>query len=154
MNGVKTSRISWIETLVLKNSAKENFSQLTSFVTVVICSLLLILSAKIKVDLYPVPMTLQPLAVLLIAMLCGRNTAVAAVSLYLFQGMVGIPVFAYGGGLPYLLGPTGGFLFGFLFASIIIGELADRGWGKSHFKSVFAMSLGLIVIYKIGRAHV
>ena len=150
MNGVKISRTSWIETLVLKNSAKEHFSQLTNFVIIVICSLLLILSAKIKVDLYPVPMTLQPLAVLLIAMLCGRNISVAAVSLYLFQGMVGIPVFAYGGGLPYLLGPTGGFLFGFLFASIIIGELADRGWGKSHLKSVIAMLLGLIVIYAFG----
>ena len=150
MNGFKISRTSWIETLVLKNSAKGHFSQLTNFVTVVICSLLLILSAKIKVDLYPVPMTLQPLAVLLIAMLCGRNIAVAAVSLYLFQGMVGIPVFAYGGGLPYLLGPTGGFLFGFLFASILIGELADRGWGKLLFKSIFAMLLGLLVIYFCG----
>ena len=150
MNGIKTSRISWIETLVLKNSANEQFSQLTNFVTVIICSLLLILSAKIKVDLYPVPMTLQPLAVLMIAMLCGRNISVAAVSLYLFQGMVGIPVFAYGGGLPYLLGPTGGFLFGFLFASMIIGELADRGWGKQNFKSVFAMLTGLMVIYVFG----
>ena len=150
MNSVKISRISWIETLVLKNSAKEHFSQLTNFVTVVICSLLLILSAKIKVDLYPVPMTLQPLAVLMIAMLCGRNISVAAVSLYLFQGMIGIPVFAYGGGLPYLLGPTGGFLFGFLFASIIIGELADRGWGKFLVKSIVAMLIGLIVIYVCG----
>ena len=150
MNSIKISRISWIETLVLKNSANEQFSQLTNFVTVVICSLLLILSAKIKVDLYPVPMTLQPLAVLMIAMLCGRNISVAAVSLYLFQGMVGIPVFAYGGGLPYLLGPTGGFLFGFLFASMIIGELADRGWGKQNFKSVFAMLTGLMVIYAFG----
>ena len=150
MNGIKISRISWIETLVLKNSANEQFSQLTNFVTVVICSLLLILSAKIKVDLYPVPMTLQPLAVLMIAMLCGRNISVAAVSLYLFQGMIGIPVFAYGGGLPYLLGPTGGFLFGFLFASMIIGELADRGWGKHNFKSIIAMLIGLIVIYAFG----
>ena len=150
MNGIKISRISWIETLVLKNSANEQFSQLTNFVTVVICSLLLILSAKIKVDLYPVPMTLQPLAVLMIAMLCGRNISVAAVSLYLFQGMLGIPVFAYGGGLPYLLGATGGFLFGFLFASMIIGELADRGWGKQNFKSVFAMLTGLMVIYAFG----
>ena len=150
MNGIKTSRISWIETLFLKNRANEQFSQLTNFVTVIICSLLLILSAKIKVDLYPVPMTLQPLAVLMIAMLCGRNISVAAVSLYLFQGMVGIPVFAYGGGLPYLLGPTGGFLFGFLFASMIIGELADRGWGKQNFKSVFAMLTGLMVIYAFG----
>ena len=150
MNGIKISRISWIETLVLKNSANEHFSQLTNSVTVVICSLLLILSAKIKVDLYPVPMTLQPLAVLMIAMLCGRNISVAAVSLYLFKGMVGIPVFAYGGGLPYLLGPTGGFLFGFLFASMIIGELADRGGGKQNFKSVLAMLIGLIVIYAFG----
>ena len=150
MNGIKISRISWIETLFLKNSPNEQFSQLTNFVTVVLCSLLLILSAKIKVDLYPVPMTLQPLAVLMIAMLCGRNISIAAVSLYLFQGMVGIPVFAYGGGLPYLLGPTGGFLFGFLFASMIIGELADRGWGKQNFKSVFAMLIGLIIIYVFG----
>ena len=83
--------------------------------------------------------------------MCIRDSiSVAAVSLYLFQGMIGIPVFAYGGGLPYLLGPTGGFLFGFLFASIIIGELADRGWGKSHFKSVLAMLIGLIVIYTFG----
>ncbi len=150
MNSVKISRISWIETLILKNSAREHFSKLTSFLTIVICSFLLILSAKIKVDLYPVPMTLQPLAVLMIAMLCGRNISVAAVSLYLFQGMIGIPVFAYGGGLPYLLGPTGGFLFGFLFASILIGELADRGWGKLLFKSVFAMLFGLFVIYTCG----
>ena len=106
MNNIKISRVSWIETLVLKNSANKHFSQITSFVTIVICSFLLILSAKIKVDLYPVPMTLQPLAVLMIAMLCGRNISVAAVSLYLLQGIVGIPVFAYGGGLPYLLGPT------------------------------------------------
>jgi biotin transport system substrate-specific component len=150
MNSIKISRISWIETLVLKNSAKEHFTQLTSFFTIVICSLVLILSAKIKVDLYPVPMTLQPLAVLMIAMLCGRNISVAAVSLYLFQGIIGMPVFAYGGGLPYLLGPTGGFLLGFLFASIIIGELADRGWGKYMIKSVFAMLIGMFVIYFCG----
>ena len=150
MNNDKISRISWLESFLLKDSANKNFSQLTNFLTIVICSLILILSAKIKVDLYPVPMTLQPLAVLMIAMLCGRNIAVSAVSLYLLQGMVGIPVFAYGGGLPYLLGPTGGFLFGFLIASFLIGELADRGWGKSMFKSVFAMLIGLLIIYICG----
>ena len=150
MNNDKISRISWLESFLLKDSAKKNFSQLTNFLTIVICSLILILSAKIKVDLYPVPMTLQPLAVLMIAMLCGRYIAVSAVSLYLLQGMVGIPVFAYGGGLPYLLGPTGGFLFGFLIASFLIGELADRGWGKSLFKSVFAMLIGLSIIYICG----
>ena len=150
MNNTKLSRVTWLESFILKDKPHEHFSKLTNFVTVIICSFLLILSAKIKVDLYPVPMTMQPLAVLMIAMLCGRNISVAAVSLYLFQGIIGFPVFAYGGGLPYLLGPTGGFLFGFLFASILIGQLADRGWGKFLFKSVFAMLLGLFVIYSCG----
>ena len=150
MNNTKLSRVTWLESFILKDKPQEHFSKLTNFVTVIICSFLLILSAKIKVDLYPVPMTMQPLAVLMIAMLCGRNISVAAVILYLFQGIIGFPVFAYGGGLPYLLGPTGGFLFGFLFASILIGELADRGWGKFLFKSVFAMLLGLFVIYSCG----
>ena len=150
MNNTKLSRVTWLESFILKDKPQEHFSKLTNFVTVIICSFLLILSAKIKVDLYPVPMTMQPLAVLMIAMLCGRNISVAVVSLYLFQGIIGFPVFAYGGGLPYLLGPTGGFLFGFLFASILIGELADRGWGKFLFKSVFAMLLGLFVIYTCG----
>ena len=150
MNNTKLSRVTWLESFILKDKPHEHFSKLTNFVTVIICSFLLILSAKTKVDLYPVPMTMQPLAVLMIAMLCGRNISVAAVSLYLFQGIIGFPVFAYGGGLPYLLGPTGGFLFGFLFASILIGELADRGWGKFLLKSVFAMLLGLFVIYTCG----
>ena len=150
MNNTKLSKVSWLESFVLKGKPEEHFSILTNLIIVVICSFLLILSAKIKVDLYPVPMTLQPLAVLMIAMLCGRNISVAAVGLYLFQGIIGFPVFAYGVGLPYLFGPTGGFLFGFLFASILIGELADRGWGKFLFKSIFAMLLGLFVIYICG----
>ena len=140
----------WIESFILKGKSEVNFTFITKVLTVIVCSLILVLSAKIKVDLYPVPMTLQPLAILMIAMLCGRNISVATVSLYLFQGMIGLPVFAYGGGLPYLMGPTGGFLFGFLMASLIVGELADRGWGKFLFKSIFAMMLGMLTIYTFG----
>ncbi len=149
----KISRNTWIESLILKEKSIEKFSIVTTLFTILTCSFLLILSAKIKVDLYPVPMTLQPLAVLMIAMLCGRNIAVASVSLYLFQGIIGLPVFAYGGGLMYLMGPTGGFLFGFLIASIIVGELADRGWGKFVFKSIFAMLIGMFMIYFFGIAQ-
>ena len=147
-HGLLTS--TWIESFILKGKSKDNFSFITKVFTVIICSLILVLSAKVKVDLYPVPMTLQPLAILMIAMLCGRNIAVATVSFYLLQGMIGLPVFAYGGGLPYLMGPTGGFLFGFLMASLVVGELADRGWGKVLFKSVFAMMLGMLTIYFFG----
>ena len=146
----KISRTTWIEGFFLKDKSIEKFSIITTFFTIVTCSILLILSAKIKVDLYPVPMTLQPLAVLMIAMLCGRNIAVASVSFYLFQGIIGLPVFAYGGGLLYLMGPTGGFLFGFLISSIIVGELADRGWGKFILKSILSMLIGMFIIYFFG----
>ena len=153
MNKDEILKCTWIESFVLKQKDIEKFSVFTTLVTIFTCSFLLILSAKIKVDLYPVPMTLQPLAVLMIAMLCGRNIAVASVSLYLFQGIIGLPVFAYGGGLIYLMGPTGGFLFGFLLASLIIGELADRGWGQSLFKSIFTMLIGMFIIYFFGIAQ-
>jgi biotin transport system substrate-specific component len=142
--------ITWIESFTLKGNSKDKFSILTSTFTIIICSILLIISAKIKVDLYTIPMTMQPLAILIIAMLCGRNLAAGSISLYLFQGMIGLPVFANGGGMLYLMGPTGGFLFGFLIAAIIMGELADRGWGRHILKAFIAMFLGLFIIYFFG----
>ena len=93
-NGLTTT---WIESFTLKGNSKDKFSILTSTFTIIICSILLIISAKIKVDLYTIPMTMQPLAILIIAMLCGRNLAAGSISLYLFQGMIGLPVFANGG---------------------------------------------------------
>ena len=146
-NGLATT---WIESFILKGNSKDKFSILISTFTIIICSILLIISAKIKVDLYTIPMTMQPLAILIIAMLCGRNLAACSISLYLFQGMIGLPVFANGGGMLYLMGPTGGFLFGFLIAGIIMGELADRGWGQHILKAFLAMLLGLFIIYFFG----
>ncbi len=146
----KVLNSTWIESFVLQGRSDNNFSLLTKIFTAVACSVFLIISAKIKIDLYPVPMTLQPLAVLMIAMLCGRNIAAGSIGLYLIQGMIGLPVFAYGGGIPYLMGPTGGFLIGFFIAGIIVGSLADSGWGKKIFKSVCAMMLGLSIIYFCG----
>ena len=146
-NGLATT---WIESFTLKGNSKDKFSILTSTFTIIICSILLIISAKIKVDLYTIPMTMQPLAILIIAMLCGRNLAACSISLYLFQGMIGLPVFANGGGMLYLMGPTGGFLFGFLIAGIIMGELADRGWGQHILKAFLVMFFGLFIIYFFG----
>ena len=143
----------WIESFALKGNNKDKFSSLTSTFIIIICSILLIVSAKIKVDLYTIPMTMQPLAILIIAMLCGRDLAAGSISLYLFQGMIGLPVFANGGGMPYLMGHTGGFLFGFLIAGIVMGELADRGWGRHIFKAFLAMFFGLFIIYFFGIAQ-
>ena len=140
----------WVGNLISKNTENINIKILFLIITVFFGILLLIASAKIKVPLYPVPMTLQPMAVLMIAMLFGRNLATLTVGLYIFKGIIGLPVFAFGGGLMYLMGPTGGFILGFFASAIIIGHLADRGWGKKFSLSIISMLIGMVIIYTLG----
>ena len=140
----------WLGNLISKNTKNINIKILFSLITVILGSFLLIASAKIKVPLYPVPMTLQPMAVLMIAMLFGRKLASLTVGLYIFKGVIGLPVFAFGGGLMYLMGPTGGFILGFFVSAIIVGYLADRGWGKKVLLSIISMLIGMAVIYTLG----
>ena len=87
--------------------------------TSIVGSILLAISSKIQIPLTPVPVTLQTLVLLVMSMLVGWRGALGATLLYLFQGAIGLPVFAHGAGLVYLLGPTGGYLFGFIVASIV-----------------------------------
>ena len=140
----------WVGKLLDKNTENKNIKILFSIITVFLGSLLLIASAKIKVPLYPVPMTLQPLAVLMIAMLFGSKLASLTVGLYIFKGIIGLPVFAFGGGLMYLMGPTGGFILGFFVSAFIVGHLADHGWGKKVSLSIISMLIGMLVIYTLG----
>ncbi|MFW5832932.1 MAG: biotin transporter BioY [Pseudomonadota bacterium] len=97
---------------------------------VVLGSLILTLSAKIQVPFWPVPMTMQTGVVLLFGMLMGPRLAVATVALYLAQGAMGLPVFAgtpeKGLGLAYMMGPTGGYIVGWLFAAAFLGWVAER----------------------------
>ena len=147
-NGINTE--TWVGNLISKNIENVNIKLLFSIITVFLGSLLLIASAKIKVPLYPVPMTLQPMAVLMIAMLFGRKLATLTVGLYIFKGIIGLPVFAFGGGLMYLMGPTGGFILGFFVSACIVGYLADSGWGKKVSLSIISMLIGMVVIYSFG----
>ena len=146
----QTNTETWIGNLIGKKTENTNIKIFCSIITIFLGSLLLIASAKIKVPLYPVPMTLQPLAVLMIAMLFGRNLATLTVGLYIFKGIIGLPVFAFGGGLMYLMGPTGGFILGFFASTFIVGYLADRGWGKKISLSIISMLIGMAIIYILG----
>ena len=97
------------------------------FVIVILGSVLLTLSAKIKIPFYPVPMTMQTFVVLFLGISLGYKMAVASVFVYLVEGLMGIPVFSNspekGIGLVYFTGPTMGYLIGFLFAAFISGYL-------------------------------
>jgi biotin transport system substrate-specific component len=119
-------------------------------------SLLLTLSAKISVPFYPVPMTMQTFAVLLIGAAFGWRLGAATVLLYLAQGAFGLPVFAgtpeKGIGLAYMMGPTGGYLIGFVVAAALVGWLAERGWDRSFLWLAVAMLIGHVVISAYGVA--
>jgi biotin transport system substrate-specific component len=117
-------------------------------------SLLLAVSAQIAVPLpfSPVPVTGQTFAVLFLGFLLGPKRAVFSVLLYLGQGLAGMPVFAAvpKAGLPVLLGPSGGYIIGFVPAAFLTGLLAQFGWDRRIWTTVLAMSLGNIVIYTFG----
>ncbi|GLS30714.1 biotin transport system substrate-specific component [Mesorhizobium albiziae] len=115
-------------------------------------SALLALAAKITVPFWPVPMTLQTLAVFLIAATYGRNLAVATVLAYLVEGAMGLPVFATGAGLAYMAGPTGGYLAGFVVAAAVVGHAVDRGLDRNIFVLFGVMMLGEVAILALGAA--
>ena len=115
--------------------------------------LLIALSAKLQIPFWPVPMTLQSLAVLLAGLCLGPCLGGLAVAAYLLAGAAGLPVFAgTRSGLAVLTGPTGGYLAGFLLAVLLVGALAERGWGRRPGRIAAAMLLGHVAILLPGAA--
>ena len=113
-------------------------------------TLLLAISSKVQVPFWPVPMTMQTFVIFLIGMTYGVRLSFATVALYLFEGAAGLPVFASGGGIAYLTGPTAGYLYGMLFASVVISHLANLGFSKTYFKAVITLVTGSIIIFALG----
>ena len=121
---------------------------------VLLGTVVLAISAKIKVPFYPVPMTLQTLAVLLIAATYGSRLAVATVAAYIVEGMLGLPVFTNTppaiAGPAYMLGPTAGFIVSWLAVAAIVGTATDRGWDRSIVKLGGAMVVAIVVQFALG----
>jgi|TARA_B100001079_G_scaffold60006_3_gene50787 biotin transport system substrate-specific component len=113
-------------------------------------SVLLAISAKVQIPFWPVPMTMQTFVVLVIGMTYGWRLGGATLLLYLAEGAMGIPVFAKGGGLAYLAGPTAGYLFGFLASATLMGWLAQSGWDRGIIGTLGAMLLGTMTIFIFG----
>src|SRR5918997_3365099 len=111
------------------------------------------LMAQVAIPLWPVPLTLQTLAVLLTGAALGSRRGTLALLVYLAEGAVGLPVFAGGAsGVAYMLGPTFGYLVGFVLAAGVVGFLAHGGWGRRPAGTLLAMGVGNLVIYALGVA--
>ena len=108
-------------------------------------TVLLTISAKIKIPFYPVPMTMQTFVVLFLGIVLGSKIGLLTISLYLFEGIFGLPVFAgtpeKGIGLVYFTGPTMGYLIGFLIAAYFAGSFKyDKGLINTFLKLIFSVS--------------
>ncbi|MBZ9681427.1 biotin transporter BioY [Mesorhizobium sp. CO1-1-7] len=128
----------------------------TQFLLAITGTLLLTLSAKTKVMLGPVDLSMQTLAVLLIAAAFGMRLGVATLLLYMAEGAMGFPVFQgtpeKGIGIAYMLGSTGGYLAGFVVVAAIVGWAADRGWDRHPIKLFNAMLVAEGVMMAMGFA--
>jgi len=124
-----------------------------NLLTIVAASIFIALAAQVAVPIpgTPVPLTLGPLAVLLVGVTLGSARGAAAAALYLFEGLTGLPVGAQGhGGILWLIGPTAGYLYSYPLAAFIAGWMSERGWGSNMLRAVAGMLAALVVIYAGG----
>ena len=129
----------------------ESANILKKIILVFLGTVLLIISAKIKVHFYPVPMTMQTFVVVLIGITLGWKLGLTTIFLYLFEGAVGLPVFAgtpeKGLGISYMIGPTGGYLVGFVLSVFIAGFV---NLNKNIFVKFLLITLSIFAIYITG----
>jgi len=124
-----------------------NSKVIKSTIFVLIGSALLAISSKIQTPFTLVPATMQTFVVMLIGIVLGYKLATLTVILYLIQGSLGLPVFAKGGGIIYLLGPTGGYLIGFIFTAFFAGHINEK---KDPIVVFLYLLFSVSIIYIIG----
>jgi biotin transport system substrate-specific component len=122
-----------------------------SLLAIILGSIALTISAKIKIPFYPVPMTMQTFVVLFLGVSLGYKIGLASVGLYLLEGIVGLPVFSNspekGIGLIYFTGPTMGYLIGFLTASYLASKINNK---DSLFLVLIKLTIATSTIYILG----
>jgi len=136
---------------ISKTSKIEKIVKIT--LVIILGTILITISSKVKIPFYPVPMTMQTFVILLIGITLGYKIGLATVALYLLEGIVGLPVFANspekGIGIVYFVGPTMGYLIGFLVAVYFAGLFKyDKGSINTFLKLLFSVSF----IYIFGLA--
>jgi biotin transport system substrate-specific component len=137
--------------LVPVSLAERTPTRVRHAVLIVIGAFVVALSAQIVIPTLPVPFTGQTLGVLIVGGALGFRRGAAALLLYLAMGALGLAVFAEASsGVGKILGPTGGYLIGFVAAAAIVGRLAELGWDRHIGGSLAAMAIGTAVIYAIG----
>ena len=133
-------------------AVKSQNSKILKYILVIFLgSILLTISSKIKIPFYPVPMTMQTFVVLFLGISFGYKVGLATVSLYLFEGIIGLPVFSNspekGVGFVYFTGPTMGYLIGFLFATFLSGYFNFKGNILNNFVKLL---ISVSTIYILG----
>jgi len=133
-------------------SVAERLGTRMRHVTLVVAgALFVVLCARVVIPISPVPFTGQTFGVLLVGGALGFRRGVAALLLYLALGAIGLPVYAQDKhGLETILGPTGGYLIGFVVAAALVGRLAELGWDRRIGGALAMMAIGTAVIYAIG----
>jgi biotin transport system substrate-specific component len=132
---------------------RQDRSWIRNLILVIGGSFLIALFARIAVPLpfSPVPITLQGHLCLMFGVLFGSRIGALVVLTYLFQGALGMPVFAFGkAGIPMLLGPTGGYLIGYVLGTWMTGYLVERSGSKNLRQACLAMVIGNLLIYLCG----
>jgi biotin transport system substrate-specific component len=116
-------------------------------------SLLIAISAQIQVPFWPVPMTMQSFMVLMIGATYGWRLGSATIAAYLIEGAVGLPVFAgLAGGAQHLVGPTAGYLAGFVIGAMVSGYLTGLGLGRTVMSALGVFLAGVLAIFALGLA--
>jgi biotin transporter BioY len=146
---MEIKKLTLIDT-VLPKIENKTLALLKDILLILGFTLLTAISAKLKIEIGPVPITGQTFAVLLSGALLGAKRGALSQIFYLFGGLAGIPWFARGGGIAYLMSPTFGYIIGFVLAAFVIGFLCERGLDRKIETAILAMLVGNVLIYLPG----